>query len=434
MGLVAENLRASHYGAIPVLDRIVLADEPGQLGSANAALTPAPRVLGLVDERDLARAVLPVLAHAEAVRHAAHDEAAEGPAGVLVNGDANGFAGHAAGLNGANGYHPPALDDPVDELADVATLTARDVMRQDFGIVPAMFSLHNALLTLDRYDSAALPVVDPMGGYRGMVSRADIVAALGQQVRPPVVGGMATPLGVWLTTGSLNAGAPPLGLVLSGMTMAVCVCIAHLALLIGLSFISQEGAAMFESGRLGATSSNGTVLDLAVTLIQGLLFLVVLRALPMAGIHAAEHQTVWAIERGLPLTPEYVAQMPRAHPRCGTNLVALGGLIEITFQHLPDLSGGTVVAALLFIYLVWRRFGTLLQEWFTTRPATRKQLESGIKAGRELLQKYQEQPHVMGSFGARLLNSGIAGAAGGMMLVLFAYGFLETYVARLVLH
>jgi CBS domain-containing protein len=89
-------------------------------------------------------------------------------------------------------------------------LIARDVMRRDGAFVPAAFSLENTLLTLDRYDANALPVIDAIEGFRGMVSRADVVAALGGQVRPPVVGGMATPLGVWLTTGTVNGGAPNL--------------------------------------------------------------------------------------------------------------------------------------------------------------------------------------------------------------------------------
>jgi CBS domain-containing protein len=90
-------------------------------------------------------------------------------------------------------------------------------------------------------ECSALPVVDASGSYRGMVSRADLVAALGQQVRPPVVGGMATPLGVWLTTGSLSGGAPPLGLFLSGATLAFCFFVAHYGLLLTLQYFNPSG-------------------------------------------------------------------------------------------------------------------------------------------------------------------------------------------------
>jgi hypothetical protein len=73
---------------------------------------------------------------------------------------------------------------------------------------------------------------------------------------------------------------------------------------------------------------------------------------------------------------------------------------------------------LLVIYFGWRSFGTLLQEWFTTRPASPKQLESGIRAGVELMEKYQAQPHVMGSFGQRLFNSGILLSGLGLWLTI----------------
>jgi CBS domain-containing protein len=424
LGLVAENLRASSYGTIPVLDRLVVGD--------GAHLSPEEhnaRVLGLVDERDLSHAVMPTLAQHELTRREAQSlvipEAEESTVPSLVR---DVFTG-VTGLNGhgTNGYHPPDLREPVA----VAGLTARDAMRQDIGIVPAAFSLHNALLTLDRYDSSALPVVDEQGRYRGMISRADVVAALGRNVRPPVVGGMATPLGVWLTTGNLSAGAPPLGLFLSGVAMAFCFLAAQYIMLIGLTLLNPTWAAMFQSGRLGVNSEIGGSFNFLVTLLHGLVFLLVLRALPMSGIHAAEHQTVWAIERGLPLIPEYVEKMPRAHPRCGTNLVALAGLITITFRHLPDFSPSMVLITLLFIYLAWRSFGTFLQEWFTTRPATRKQLESGIRAGQALLDKYQEQPHVMASFGMRLLNSGIVYSALGLILTSALAAQLEIWVSRL---
>jgi hypothetical protein len=169
-------------------------------------------------------------------------------------------------------------------------------------------------------------------------------------------------------------------------------------------------------------SAGGELVNLVFTAVEGLLFLLVLRALPMAGVHAAEHQTVWAIERGLPLRPEFVKQMPRAHPRCGTNLVALAILIQITLGHLPSFDPFLVLLTMLFIYLAWRSFGTFLQEWFTTRPASPKQLESGIRAGVELMEKYQAQPHVLGSFGQRLFNSGILLSALGIIM---SYSLLD---------
>jgi CBS domain-containing protein len=442
LGLVAENLRESHYGAIPVVEGDIAQTLPD-------GKTPL-RLLGLIDEQDLSKAVLPILQRAEMQRVEAAQISTNGHSpNAYATVAAPGSSSEPASANGApfmampepisvasnNGYHTNGMRTPGEDAADamlaveeISTLTARAIMRPSVPFIPAAFSLHNALLALDRYECSALPVVDAAGSYRGMVSRADLVAALGHQVRPPVVGGMATPLGVWLTTGSLSGGAPPLGLFLSGATLAFCFFVAHFGLLLTLQYFNPEWAMMFVSGRLGALSSAGGLTNLVFTAAEGLLFLLVLRALPMAGVHAAEHQTVWAIERGLPLRPEFVKQMPRAHPRCGTNLVALAGLIQITLGHLPSYDPFLVLLSLLFIYFGWRTFGTLLQEWFTTRPPSDKQLESGIRAGVELMEKYQAQPHVMGSFGQRLFNSGILLSGLGLWLTLSGLQFAAQWV------
>ncbi len=427
LGLVAENLRESYYDAIPVIDRgWIEADEEGRIAPG-----AQPRVLGIVDERDLSRAAMPVFqpdVQPARVFAATNGTAPDGASvgsptdnGQTFNGlSANGHApAEVAGSRALNGLAATELAAEQSAPRAVTQMTAREVMR-DSGFVPAAFSLHNALLTLDRYDCSALPVIDGEGRYRGMISRADVVAALGQQVRPPVVGGMATPLGVWLTTGNLSAGAPLLGLFLSGVVLACCYMFSHLALLIGLSALNPQWAVLQASGRLAANAGVPLTLNLLVALAQYGIFFAAMRLLPMSGIHAAEHQTVWAIERGLPLTPEIVGEMPRAHPRCGTNLVALLGLILITFQHLPladpRFAPDLALLTLIFIFFFWRSFGTAIQILFTTRPATRKQLESGIRAGEALLEKYQQQPHIMGSFSSRLLHSGLAPAAAGMML------------------
>lgn len=429
LGLVAENLRESKTGAIPVVDRL-----PPDFENDPRPALARPRVLGLIDERDLSAAILPALENVEARRFAKvgtyeHNGAPPLPE-ALSNGAHPAFNnGHAA----ANGYARSNAPVEVAEMKAVSEKTAREIMRPDCGHIPASFSLHNALLALERYDVAALPVMDESGAYRGMVSRADLVAAIGGQARPPVVGGMATPLGVWLTTGTVSGGAPPLGLFLSGALLGALMLVVQFVLTVGLNAIRPEWGAMFYSGRLGAASESGSIFNLLVTAAHLFAFLIGMRLLPLAGVHAAEHQTVHAIERGLPLTPEIVKSMPRAHPRCGTNLVILAGLIQIVFQHLPSLDGGPVLAALLFIFFAWRSFGTFAQVFFTTRPASQKQLESGIKAGREVLEKYQNQPHQMASFPARLLNSGIVFSALGVVLVITVGGQLFDYLARLVL-
>lgn len=420
LGLVAENLREALVGTIPVFDS----------DATNARDLRHAKLLGLVDERDLSHAVLEVLQRQTAPQKPVYANGFVG--GSFANGGSNGHANGAS--NGHFEYSNGAPADNLDEetLARevpqvVKDLKASDVMRRDMGFVPAVFSLENALLALDRYNVNALPVIDGTEGYQGMISRADVVAALGEQIRPPVVGGMATPLGVWLTTGSLSGGAPPLGLVLSGVVLACCQFASQASIFLALALYKPQWASLFASGQLSEAATGGNAFNIAITALQGLLFFLFLRMIPMAGVHAAEHQTVWAIEKGLPLRPEIVGKMPRPHPRCGTNLVALAGLVVIIFQHLPNLNPETILVALLFVFFFWRNFGEALQQFFTTKPATRKQLEGGIRAGQEVLAKYQKNPHDMGTFGSRLLNSGIAYSALGMIVTLTALTYLQNW-------
>lgn len=404
LGLVAENLRSSPYGTIAVVDRIFPVEgEYGQAQYATRDFIP-PRLLGLISESDLSRAVLPIL------------NAQPGRVVAVMPGEAI-----------------PEVPVPGEQPISVAAMTAREAMHTDFGFIPAAFSLHNALLTLDRYDATALPVLDSEGRYLGMFSRADAVAALGENVRPPVVGGMATPLGVWLTDGRLTGGAPPVGLFLSGLVLAGCYALSQTAILLLLAALNSEWALQFSSGRVGLDAGGGGLFSLLVTGAQGFLFLLALRLTPMAGIHAAEHQTVWAIERGLPLTPEIVEQMPRAHPRCGTNIIALVGLVTIWLQHLPSFDSVAILISLVFAFFFWRQFGTALQEHLTTRPATRAQLESGIKAGREIMAKYQNQAQVTPPLIFRLLNSGMLYAFAGVILGQTVFTILLTWAARWIL-
>ncbi len=430
LGLVAENLRDARVGTIPVFDSDAI--ETRELRHAN--------LLGLVDERDLSGAVLRVLQR-QTVPQAVFSNAFQG---ATLHSDAsnghieysNGAAPSTLGASpadassfaGASGFDEETLAREVPQT--VRALTARDVMRSGLGFVPAVFSLENALLALDRYDVNALPVIDGVEGYKGMISRADVVAALGEQIRPPVVGGMATPLGVWLTTGTVNGGAPALGLALSGVVLAVCQFASQATITLALAFFRPQWATLFASGQLSSATTGNNNFNTLATIAQSLLFLVFLRLIPMAGVHAAEHQTVWAIEKGLPLRPEIVAKMPRAHPRCGTNLVALGGLTTILMSHLPNYEPETILLALLFVFFFWRNFGEALQNVFTTRPANRKQLESGIRAGQEVLAKYQQNPHEVAGFGSRLLNSGIAYSAFGMIGTLWILSFLQDFALQ----
>ncbi len=124
--------------------------------------------------------------------------------------------------------------------------------------------------------------------------------------------------------------------------------------------------------------------------LEMLLFFALMRMLPLTGFHGAEHQVVHAIERGEDLLPESVSRMPLEHPRCGTNLAALVLLLTtIAVSRAPaPLMIVLVIATLLF----WRQAGMLLQRLFTVKRPTPKQLLNGIRAGRQLLERFQHQP------------------------------------------
>jgi uncharacterized protein YqhQ len=128
----------------------------------------------------------------------------------------------------------------------------------------------------------------------------------------------------------------------------------------------------------------------------------------MAGIHAAEHMTVNAIERGEELLPQVVQRMPRVHPRCGTNIaVAAIVFLGLMGQSWIKDSELRLLLAALVTLVIWQPLGTFLQLFITTKPPSSKQLAMGVRAGRELLDRYAVSPYATPNVGTRLLNSGL---------------------------
>lgn len=202
----------------------------------------------------------------------------------------------------------------------------------------------------------------------GTVCASDLLAGPLPDVQPPFLGGMATPFGVYLTTGSVGAGVGPLGLVASG------------ALLFALFLVGSIAAALLAPMFGGAPWLYDTI---AVAV-----FLILLRLMPLAGTHAAEHKVVHAIERGEPLTPEVVKRMPRVHPRCGTNLAAAASLF-VGLASAPiftDLEPRLLLAGAVTLF-AWRPLGNALQRWITTRPPNALQVASGIRAGKQIMER-----------------------------------------------
>jgi len=189
---------------------------------------------------------------------------------------------------------------------------------------------------------------------------------------------MATPLGVYLSDGRHTGGATLLGLFLSGVTLAA------------MGLLAQAAADSLVRAMPGVASAAG--------LLPALFMLVLLRLTPLAGTHAAEHQVVHCVERGWPLTPECVRQMPRVHPRCGTNL-CVGLLIFIAlfvgaFHAMQSAGWATDDSALLSLLLAaplaWaarQPIGGWVQQHFATRVATDAQIANAIFAANQVLER-----------------------------------------------
>ncbi len=243
-------------------------------------------------------------------------------------------------------------------------------------------------LLFDRTGRDAAPVLESRDQplYLGMVARADLLRDLHRPFVPPQIGGMATPLGVYLTTGNVSGGVGNLALATTGfltfslhMAGFALVTAARLALDRHVPEVARFAASL---PRPLAEMLDETLVPLGMTA----LFLTLLRQTPLAGYHAAEHQVVHAIERGEPLLPEAVRRMPRVHPRCSTNLVAGLLLFYLTGTAFAGSLGAEVsyLIGAFIAFLWWKPVGAFLQQYATTRPASDKEIDSGIRAARSL--------------------------------------------------
>lgn len=271
-----------------------------------------------------------------------------------------------------------------------------------------------ALRIFEEQRAPCVVVVDQQMSLVGMLTPSRLFPHTPHGIRPPLVGGMATPMGVYLTNGAQSGGVGPLALVLTGLYLAA----VHLAAL---------NASEWAGISLERMHVSPGIAEAVVAIGSILLFLGAIRAMPLAGYHAAEHMVVHAIERGEELHPEIVSRMPRVHPRCGTNLAAAMSLFfGIAFAPWfkdPQLQ---ILVALLVTMFFWRQLGSFLQFWFTTRPPNRRQLESGIKAGKELLAKYEQNPVVAPSGWSRFHSSGLPYILVGYLALVYGLSALAT--------
>lgn len=278
-----------------------------------------------------------------------------------------------------------------------------------------------ALRCLRDTGAPALVVLDSNGAVVGMVSASRLYApeAAGAP-RKALIGGMATPFGVYLTNGAVGAGAAGWPLVATGaLLFALLAASSYIATALFFALPEHVRAQPWVASTTGVCST--------------VVFLVLLRSLPLAGTHGAEHKVVHAIERGEPLTPLVVSRMPRVHPRCGTNL-AVGAMVFVFVAGIKWTPYEEIrfLLALVVTLALYRPLGALFQAFVTTKPPTMAQLENGIAAGEELLQQMQTSPRSAGIV-RRLLSSGlfhiVAGSAAMELVLYFAEGLLRVPAA-----
>jgi hypothetical protein len=242
---------------------------------------------------------------------------------------------------------------------------------------------------------------------------------------PPRISGTAMPSGVFLSTGTAGtASAPELaatGLAILALGAIAIVPVYLIAWLIGHWLPLPLVPLLLQVGG----PSDPTVAAIArigLNVLGFMSFLVVLHLTPLAGHHAAEHMTVHAIEHyGVANWEAHVSQMPRAHPRCGSNLLA--GVLPVLLIAAP-LFGTAPLLSLAVAVLGWsqrERLGYLIQNRFTTRPPSAAELARGISAGRRVLAGWAAAPPARLPLARRLWLRGmpqvVAGAIAGTWLL-----------------
>lgn len=308
-------------------------------------------------------------------------------------------------------------------------------METECALIPLESPLEAAVDRLQQTDQPLLIVTDSEGRYVGVLSAADVLSRPRTPPRPSLLGGMATPMGVYLTTATVRAGAGDFALVLTGALLFALYLLSTWIVLSVTQWLQNWFGFPLYSSLLSPFAGTTTLPDVLGVFLRGMVivvFLGLMRAIPLAGTHAAEHKVVHTIERGEPLVLEVVRRMPRVHPRCGTNLAAgvflFLGLADLFRWFLPTPEGeqlGLLLALVLTVFC-WRAFGSFLQWIATTKPPTDKQLRAAIRVGEELLSRHARVAYLEPSFGRRLWNSGLLQILIGVWLAVALVELLQS--------
>ena len=264
--------------------------------------------------------------------------------------------------------------------------------------IPGHLTIGQAVDLLGQSRSGQVPVLDQRTGeVAGILVRPGTPLPMTSTPPAPRLGGMATPLGVYLHDGISGGGAGFFGLMLTGMLLAGLGVVAELVTTYVGEYLDMALAHVPRVSSIVGPGGVG-VDQLFLSLFSVCLLLSLVRLLPLAGTHAAEHQVVHCVEAGAPLTPSAVRSMPRVHPRCGTNvltgmlifLTAFTAVFRIAILFNVDLHEAAALGAIVAGPLTlgyWRRVGGFMQYWLATKPATDRQIAGAIKAAEQVFSK-----------------------------------------------
>ncbi len=239
------------------------------------------------------------------------------------------------------------------------------------------------------------------------------------------------PAGVFMSTGTART-AGDLALLGTGMSIAALGCCAMVMTYIGAWLLQQVYAIPFASVLLMARTTLdpevGPWVDVELNLMMLLSFLVLMRISPLSGYHAAEHKVIAAIEHFGEPSMERARMMPRAHRRCGSNLLA--GLLPLLILGEPLWRINPILGTAVIV-LGWSlRFhtGYLIQAIFATKEPTDRQLRAGLEAGTRILRLWREHAGERIPPLVAFWRRGLAQMVAGMMLGMWTAGQLYQYL------
>ena len=252
---------------------------------------------------------------------------------------------------------------------------------------------------------------------------------------PPRISGSAMPGGVFMSTGNART-AGDLALVATGLSITLLgACALTLTYLVSwlveqLLSLPLTGILLMAAPTVDAQAAPW--IDIGLNLLMLLCFLTLMRVTPLSGYHAAEHKVIGAIEHFGEPTLETARIMPRAHIRCGSNLLA--GVLPLLLVAQP-LWGVSPLAAAAIIVFGWSlRFhtGYLIQQIFATKEPTEHQLRVGLAAGTRIVKLWRETmgrpvPPLV-SFWRRGMIQMLVGMIAGSSLVNLLYQHLHVWL------